>query len=135
MHKSLTRRNSIILITMWGVGAAVFFAMHPAQALLPAAAGLAAGLVAGLLQARAIASAPAAFAATATASDVRRQFVASLPGKLSVAVMWAGALVIAWLTWRFSLAFFGATFGAGYLTLMFVRDVVTLPALARIADM
>jgi hypothetical protein len=115
-----------------GVVAALLLMIYPDDAGVPMIGGAVFGVLAGAFQARALWSSPAAFAATVSAADVRRQLMSSLAGKLSVACIWGGAAMIAWLAWNLSRAHLLGTFAAGYVTLMLFRELLTLYALGRV---
>jgi hypothetical protein len=133
MHGTLKRSTNIVLIVVWMIAAAALFLIYREDALAPMAAGGVIGLLAGICQGLAIASNPASFAQTQSALDVRRQLTSSWPGKASIALLWLGAAVNAWLVWNLSRAHLAGTFAAGYAALMLVRELSAFPFLRRIA--
>jgi hypothetical protein len=132
MHKSLARSTNRMLITAWALGVVALLAIYGQAALPPMIVGGVAGVVVGALQARAIWLAPSAFAQTSTLIDVRRQLRSSLPGTASIVVLWLGAVAIVWIVWNLSRAHLSGTSAVGYLMLMFTRDLVSYPLLARV---
>jgi hypothetical protein len=132
MHRSLTRRFNGLLIGSSGAATAILLVVYRPDAIAPAIAGAAAGVLAGSLQACALWIAPGVFAQANSAADVRRQLMSSLAGKLSIFFVWLGAATIGWIVWNLSRGYLLGTFAAGYLALMFVRELITMPVLRRI---
>ena len=132
MHRSLTQPFNGLLVGLWGAGTAILLVMYRQDAIVPIIAGAAAGVLAGSFQARALWFAPEVFAQANSAADVRRRLMSSSAGKVSILFVWLGAATIGWLVWNLSRAHLLGTFAAGYLALMFLRELITLPALNRI---
>src|SRR4051812_813233 len=132
MHRSLTRKVNRYFILLWAAGAIVLLVMFFKDALLTVVVGLAFGVLTGALQLRALRKGSAAFARTVTAWDVRRELISMAEGKWALTLQWLGAAAIGFIAFLFSRSYFLATFAAGDFALMFVREVITYPALRAI---
>ena len=134
MHGTLRRPVNVVLICVWTLAAAALLILYREDAVVPMIAGGAVGLVAGVCQGLAIVFNPSAFARARSSAEVRRQLMASWPGRLSIALLWLGGILIGWLVWNLSRAYLLGTFAAGYVTLMLARELSALPFLGRIED-
>jgi hypothetical protein len=127
----LAPRFNSILIAVWALAAAVLLCVVRPRPILPAAVGAAAGLLAGLLQRKSVRSAPAIFARARSALDVRRAFMSTGAGRLSIAMIWVAGLVLA----AIALVQGGNVllgFVAGYASFLFVRELVSVRAIAEV---
>jgi hypothetical protein len=135
VHKSLTPRFNVTLIAIWLVVLGVALAMAWQRSLLLVCITLSLGVVAGLLQARALSATPDTFRSAGTAMEVRRALVSTLPGKLSIILLWGtGAAALVWavvadpsnpiLIWL-----------AGYASFSVARESCTLPAVLRLSQL
>ena len=124
-HFTLNRRVNVAFIVAWGLGALLITVVAQPRPFITAAIGAASGLIAGLLQRGSVRAAPALFAQAQSALEVRRAFMSNRQGKLAIALQWATGVLL--LVIGFArpgtplLAFF-----AGYLSFMFLREVITL---------
>jgi hypothetical protein len=82
------------LIALWSVLLVACALFSIRSAVLPFVAFAAAGIVAGMLQTLALREHRASFRRAETALEVRRAFVASLPGKVGVAMVWITAVAL-----------------------------------------
>jgi hypothetical protein len=129
MHASLTTKNSVRLLALWGVGAAAA-AIATRGAVWPLLAlGLCCGAAVGSLQRSGMRESRPAFVAASTALEVRRALRSSRAGALSVYALWLSALIlfVASLYLVPQIVLWAVV--AGYAMLAFVRDLITLPEL------
>jgi hypothetical protein len=92
MHSSLTVRTNALLMCLYStvlVASVVASSKSPSYLLVPF---VACGFVAGVLQSKAIAASPTAFRTAETWVAVRRFLVRSVPGKLSIWLLWANGI-------------------------------------------
>jgi hypothetical protein len=135
VHKSLTLPTNRVLIFCWLAGTTAIVVATSGAALIPCVVGAAFGVGAGVLQARALRSDPAGFAATTTALDVRRVLNAANGGKSAIAAGWVcgvALVMVAFSSGTRQLAPWNAL--GGYLTFMLVRDILAYPALRSVAS-
>lgn len=135
MHRSLRPTTSLILIAVYAVGVVGLFAASPNTAFLTCVLGALFGVPAGFLQAHALKTHAAAFAQTATALDVRRVMVSSAPGKWAVRLSWICAVLLFALAmiFRAPVAVL-ASWVAGYLTFMLIRDAIAYRSLRLVNE-
>jgi len=131
MHFTLTRRDNVAFIVIWGLVACSFIIWARPRPFLAVVVGCTAGFVAGLLQRASVRSSPVLFAQATSALEVRRAFMSNRAGKTSIALLWATGLALVVL----GLAGGGNPFVAiiaGYVTFMFVRETTSFGAIGAI---
>jgi hypothetical protein len=137
-HWSLSPIVNILLIPLWAIvgGLFVFLLDVPAKFALPAA-GAVLGIIGGIMQHLAVAQASAAFGGAPSLLEVRRCLNSTPWGRryifflyLSKAVLVALALLI--IRGPLLRLFFG--YVAGYFSLMFTREIITLRDTFRLHD-
>ncbi len=94
MHATLTPRANFKLIALWCTLLTACAMFSSRSAVLPFVAFGTAGIVAGMLQTRALLGRRTSFLRAETALEVRRALVATLPGKLAVAMVWVKAAAL-----------------------------------------
>jgi hypothetical protein len=133
MHATLTPRANFKLIALWSVllvGCAPF---SSPSAVLPLVAFAAAGIVAGMLQTRAPRGHRTSFRRAETALEVRHALVASVPGKLAVAMVWINAVALLVLVLsRREYANLQTVLGC-YASFAFARECASLPGVFYLA--
>jgi hypothetical protein len=133
IHASLRPRNNMAMIALWGFILAVGVALTRPVPILPLCVGIIAGILVGKFQAQSIYDTPIAFASARTALEVRNCLNATIPGKRAIIIQWVTAGILIIITLIQGGYYFG-TFIIGYVSMMFVREIITLPALRRLAE-
>jgi hypothetical protein len=133
MHKSLTPRFNLICVALYlSLLSLVLILTSWQQSIRLIFIALLVGAVAGVLQARAMAVRPKQFLTSGTTMDVRRAILASMPGKLSLVLLWGTAASS--LVWAIrsnpSNPFF--IWIAGYTSFAVARDLCALRAVFRL---
>ena len=129
-HTSLSPRTNILLIFVWGaVAAAFFFVIEPHSPIILGVIGGLLGAIGGVMQHLSLRDASASFTTTSSLLEVRSALKATRWGSLYIRFLWFSKLVL--LVLAFVLVrepLFAVLFGylAAYVSLMFVREVVTL---------
>src|SRR5205085_12413376 len=98
-HSTLTLRTNGIFIAAWAFLVVASFTIGKLPAIPVVLASMLIGLSVGVFQSLAMHSSPPAFLVAQTASDVKRAFIASTFGRLSIAVLWLAVLGMLWLVW------------------------------------
>ena len=129
-HSSLSPTTNVLLIFAWAAVAAVFlFVVEPHAPVIIAVVGAVLGAVGGVMQHLSFTQATKGFSAASTLPEVRSAFKATTWGTRYIRFLYFSKFVL------IALAFvlvrqplFAVIFGyiAGYFSLMFVREVVTL---------
>jgi hypothetical protein len=129
-HASLSVTTNLLLIPAWAAVAAFFlFVAQPHAPLSIALAGIVLGILSAIMQHLSFAQATGGFTTATTLMEVRRAFTATTWGRRYIRFLYASNFIL------IALAFFlirqpllGVFFGyfAGYFSLMFAREVVTL---------
>jgi hypothetical protein len=129
-HSSLSVATNLLLIPAWGVAAAFFvFMPQPHAPISIAAAGLVLGVVGGIMQHLSFEQAAASFTAATTLLEVRRALTATTWGRRYIRFLYASKLILVVLVFLLvRRPLYGLLFGylAGYFSLMFAREIVTL---------
>lgn len=129
-HSSLSPTANILLIVAWAAAAAAFlFVAEPHSPVMLAIAGAIFGAVGGTMQHLSITQASNGFLATSTLLEVRRALKATSWGSRYIRFLYfSKAALIALAFALIRQPIFGVIIGyfAGYFSLMFVREVVTL---------
>jgi hypothetical protein len=139
MHWTLHPTKGLALAALCALGAATFAWISRPFPLAQLLIGPVAGVVIGVFQGRSLRNAPASFRSARTAADVRRAMYRTKAGKSAIWIQYAAAAVLAAVSVASALAETKAPpnnpaigFAAGYLLLVFVRDVVALPAVREL---
>ena len=128
MHKSLTFKSNLLLISIWIVVIIVFLFgySYPSNALM-LGVGACLGLIAGIFQYLAIQQNKALFLVATTVKEVRSAMTASKAGRFAIYTLWfASAAVLLTAIYQREAVFFG--FIGGYAAFAFVRDSIALIA-------
>ena len=129
-HATLSPRTNLLLLFVWAMG--VVFAFLVIQPRLPITLGLVGGLLgalAGTMQHLSISQDPSRFMAASSLMGVRRALTSTAWGRKYIAWLYfckAVLLLIAFLLIKESLYRVLLGYLAAYLSLMLVRDAVTL---------
>jgi hypothetical protein len=129
-HTSLSPRTNILLIFVWAaVAAAFFFVLEPRTPIMLGVIGAFLGAVGGAMQHLSLREASASFTSTSSLLEVRSALKATPWGSRYIRFLWSCKLlllVLAFVLIREPL--FAVLFGylAAYVSLMFVREIVTL---------
>jgi hypothetical protein len=133
MHATLTPQANFKLIALWGVLLVACAIFSSPSAVLPFVAFGTAGIVAGLLQTRALLGHRSTFLRAETALEVRRALVASLPGKLAVAMVWIkGVALLVLVLSRGEYANLQTILGC-YASFALARECASLPGVLDLA--
>ena len=132
MHPSLTPTGNVLLAVLWAIVAAVLVFIFP-EFMPVAVVGLLFGVVAGVLQGRALDTHPEAFAEAADTRHVRNAFLSTRSGKAAIVVQWCSVAVILAMSLIFSRQRYFICAIAGYVSFMFVRELVAFPSVRRLA--
>jgi hypothetical protein len=129
-HSSLSPSINILLIFAWAAGAAVFlFVVEPHAPILLAVVGAGFGATGGIMQHLSFTQATKGFSAASSLLEVRSAFKATIWGTRYVRFLYFSKFVLMVLAVVLvRQPIFGVIMGyiAGYFSLMFVREVVTL---------
>jgi tetrahydromethanopterin S-methyltransferase subunit E len=129
-HLSLSPTTNILLTIVWGTIAAIlFFGIEPCVSLTIGLVGAVLGAVSGLMQHLSINQAKNSFNAASSFSDVRNAFKQTLWGRRYIAWLYFSKVVLAIFAFFFiQKSLLGIAFGylGGYMSLMFVRELITL---------
>jgi hypothetical protein len=133
MHKTLTLRTNGIFIVLWALLVVACFTIGQSPAMPVVLAATLVGLGVGVFQSLAMRSSPPAFLVAKTSSDVKRAFVASTFGRLSIAALWLAVPAMLWLVWfRAELASLQTIVGC-YASLLLSRELASLPGVLFLA--
>lgn len=130
LHASLAPKTNVILVIAEGVAVALLFIFYtPRIPLSIAAAGAALGAIAGVMQHLSFSQASNGFLDAASLMDVRRALKGTLWGSRFIFWIYFSKVilvVLAIVVIRSSL--FNVLFGyvAGYISFMFIRELITL---------
>ncbi len=129
-HTSLSPRTNILLIFVWAAAAAaLFFVIEPHAPIMLGVIGALLGAVGGIMQHLGLQEASASFTTTSSLLDVRSALKATTWGRRYIRFLWSCKLVLLVLAFVFIREpLFAVLFGylAAYVSLMFVREIVTL---------
>jgi len=132
MHPTLTPAGNVLLASLWAVAAAVLVFLYPE--LMPiAVAGLVLGAVAGVLQGRAVDAHPETFAAAANARQIRETLLSTRSGKAAIVIQWCSVAILLAMSLMLSRQRYLAGVISGYAAFMFLRELVALPSVRRLA--
>lgn len=135
MHKSLSVGSNRLVICVWAAGLTLLLVVTGGIVWASVFLGAAFGIAAGVLQRAALRAQASAFAHSVTALDVRRVMTSSRPGKLALSLGWVCGLVLLPLAMLFQQgALVAASWFAGYLAFMFLRDLIALTALRLVVS-
>jgi hypothetical protein len=129
-HASLSVTTNLLLILVWAAAAALFlFVLEPHAPVALAATGALLGTIGGIMQHLSFIQATQGFSSAASLMDVRRAFKVTRWGSRYIRFLHLSKLIL--IVLAFVLVrqpFFAILFGylAGYFSLMFVREIVTL---------
>lgn len=129
-HTSLSVTTNLLLIPVWAAFAALFlFVVEPRAPLSIALAGVVLGVAGGIMQHLSFGQASAAFTAATTLIEVRKALTATTWGRRYIRFLYASNLLLitlAFLLIRQPLLAIIFGYIAGYFSLMFAREIVTL---------
>jgi len=129
-HASLSPDTNIVLTIVWGaIAAYLVFVFDPHVPLVIAVVGAVLGAVGGIMQHLSFKEATNGFTTASSLLDVRRAFKATSWGSRYISWLYFSKFVLAVLAFLFiRQPLLGIVLGylAGYLSLMFAREVVTL---------
>ena len=129
-HSSLSPTTNILLIFAWAAVAAAFlFVVQPHAPIALAVVGAVLGAVGGIMQHLSITQASNGFSAAATLLEVRSALKATPWGSRYIRFLYFSKFVLIALAFvLIRQPLYGVIFGylAGYFSLMFVREVITL---------
>lgn len=131
MHPTLSPVGNLVLALVWAALTAALVWIYPEFRFVPLVA-IGFGALAGMFQARAVDANPQAFATATTMREVRNALIATCIGKASIFTAWCCAAVLLAITLMLSRQYIYAGVMAGYASFMFMRELVTFPALRRI---
>jgi uncharacterized membrane protein YraQ (UPF0718 family) len=129
-HTSLSPATNIVLTIVWGaIAAYLVFVFDPHVPLIIAVVGAMLGAVGGVMQHLSFKEATNGFTNSSSLLDVRRAFKATSWGSRYISWLYFSKFVLAVLAFlviRQSLLEIILGYLAGYMSLMFAREVVTL---------
>jgi hypothetical protein len=129
-HASLSPITNILLIIVWGCGAAIlFFVLVPPVPIALGLIGAVLGAICGVMQHLSFKAAANGFTAASSLLDVRRAFKSTAWGSRYIVGLYLSKGVLAVLAVTLighSVLGIALGYFAGYLSLMFVRELVTL---------
>jgi len=125
LHLTLKPMFNVMLMMVWGIGTMVgYFAVSP-HPLLFIFVGAVLGLIGGLMQIQSFKEGIELFLNAETLLDVRSQLKSTKWGKRYLYWLWGGSILLAVFVVKLSPDPIVA-FLAGYFSMMFLREVVTL---------
>lgn len=129
-HASLSVTTNLLLIPIWAAFAALLLLVaEPRAPLSIALAGAVLGVVGGIMQHLSFGQASAAFTTATTLLEVRKALTATTWGRRYIRFLYASKLLLAALAFlliRQPLLAIIFAYIAGYFSLMFAREIVTL---------
>ena len=129
-HSSLSPTTNVLLIFVWAAVAAVFlFVADPHAPIIIAVVGAVLGVVGGAMQHLSFMQAGKGFSAASTLLEVRSAFKATTWGTRYIRFLYFSKVVLIILSFvlvRQPLMAVVYGYFAGYFSLMFVREIVTL---------
>lgn len=128
MHTTLARRTNILFCGIWAVAALTALTISKSLPIPQLVAALALGASAGFLQTAALRRNSDVFRSTSSAMAVRRALMKSVPGKLSITLLWANLASMVILFWPpVSLQAIAGFYGC-LCSFSLARDLIALPA-------
>jgi hypothetical protein len=127
MHASLTPKNNLRLITVFGIALVLFVAFGSVPLALYLI-GAVCGVAAGFLQLRAIRQSRPAFLAADDAFAVRRALASSASGKIYLGLFWLAAVIFVSVSLMLLHERFVFGWLAAYCCFVVIRDLLALPA-------
>jgi hypothetical protein len=135
MHKSLTLRTNSLLAGLWAALLVLMSLLNWPQPMLPIAIGAISGFLAGWLQGRGVLEHAVQLQSAQSSTEVRAIMVSSLPGKLSIRLLWITGLgALLWAATTDAGNLFGLWIPV-YAAFALVREVTALPAIAKLNKM
>ena len=129
-HSSLSPTTNVLLIFAWAAVAAIFlFVVEPRSPVMLALVGAVLGAIGGVMQHLSFAQATKGFSAATSLLEVRSALKATTWGTRYIRFLYFSKFVLIALSFVLvRQPFLAVIFGylAGYFSLMFVREVVTL---------
>lgn len=129
-HSSLSPTANIFAIMAWGTVAVILFLLiEPTIPLAIGIAGMFLGAVGGVMQHLSFRQATDAFAHTSSLLDVRKAFTSTSWGSRYISWLYLSKIVLAIIAFfliRHDLIHILLGYLAGYMSLMFARELVTL---------
>jgi hypothetical protein len=135
VHSTLKPTTNIVIILLWGIIAGFAAYNSRPYSYIVVFVGLILGVFGGIMQSFALSESREAFLNTSSLLDVRRKLKNTKWGKRYIPFLWIGNLAmvaIVVLTGKGNLVI---EIMAGYFSLMFVREIITLRATFKLAEL
>lgn len=132
MHKSLKVRSNVIILVVFFVIAVIGYSSVQPFSVLFVIISCLFGTLLGITQSMSMRENPQIFLETKSAIDVRRAITSTKVGKFYVVFLWGSLFFIYAISQKMGI---GDGFVAGAATIMFTRDMITLPALIELNKM
>ena len=135
VHFTLKPSTNIIMILLWGILAVCATFTSRPYSYPVVFVGLIFGVLAGLMQSLAFAESKGAFLNTRTMIDVRNKLKKTKWGKRYIPFLWIGNISLVAVALLIGKGNLLLEIMAGYLSLMFVRELITLKPTFELAEL
>jgi hypothetical protein len=135
VHSTLKPLTNIMMILLWGIFAGFAAVISKPYSYPVVFAGLILGLVGGIMQGLAFAESKEDFLNTPTMMDVRKKLNNTKWGKRYIPFLWIGNIFIVAIVLTLGKGNLIVEIMAGYFSLMFVRELVTLKPMFELAEL
>ena len=124
-HASLRPATNIVAILAWAIAAGVMSSLVAPRPFLVMGFGVFLGVIGGYMQVLSFREGRESFLSANSAMDVRRRMKETKWGKKYIYFLWAGGVLLVVVSFLVSTNP-ALAFPAGYFSMMFAREVVTL---------
>ncbi len=135
IHTTLKPSTNIALIFIWGIFGGFFIYITVPLSFYIAGIGFCFGIVCGAMQYAAFIESKEKFLETETMLDVKRKLTQTKWGKRYIPVLWCSSFIIILSAFFIDRDNFLYEFAAGYLSLMFIREIITLKSTYELEKM